>query len=433
MLDRKTRWVVLLLALTGCAQQPRTRTRDRDAQAGGATQEDGSAGPSADGPAVGGRDQGSSQASVDASVEAAVDAPAGAPCPSDQHRCAGECVSNFDVLTCGHSCELCSPPGGALSTCDGQKCDFVCQIGKRCGYGCTTGCCADADCPPQGNLPQRCNSAHQCELRCDPDGRLCQGACLPNTVCCDGTCPGNAACVANACSPTACRPGFRRCSDGCVEVGLAGRRACCEDRECGRCQMCSNGVCHLQAPGPDRKDDCHNPRACLTGECDAQGLCVKLVGTICAGPDIIFCGKNGGQDERCPNNQCAVDHCLDCGGLGQSCCGFGHHCNTGLSCQNDPAGADKPPVCRPCGATGQPCCEGLTCGTNLTCKGYPYICEPCGAAGQTCCENDTCSGATLACNSSSRCEACGDRNQLCCPQRRCNSSALTCQTDRCGL
>ena len=59
-------------------------------------------------------------------------------CAASQHRCAGVCVSNGDVATCGANCTACVVPMNGTATCDGTNCGIACNAGfAMLGANCT--------------------------------------------------------------------------------------------------------------------------------------------------------------------------------------------------------------------------------------------------------------------------------------------------------
>lgn len=69
-------------------------------------------------------------------------------CDEGFHRCAGVCVSDLDVLTCGTSCEPCPAPPDATPICELGQCDFVCNEFFAL---CEDACCRTG-CPPGQTL-----------------------------------------------------------------------------------------------------------------------------------------------------------------------------------------------------------------------------------------------------------------------------------------
>lgn len=58
-------------------------------------------------------------------------------CPSGQHLCSGQCVSDSSTQSCGGSCVPCPVPANAVATCSGGTCGFTCNSGySRCGNAC---------------------------------------------------------------------------------------------------------------------------------------------------------------------------------------------------------------------------------------------------------------------------------------------------------
>ena len=96
---------------------------------------------------------------------------AGCSCPAGTHDCAGTCMSNTSVTSCGTSCNsTCTGPSNGISygtpTCDGTSCGLSCVSGRTpcgsacldlqtdpgncgsCGHDCLGGTCAGGACQP---------------------------------------------------------------------------------------------------------------------------------------------------------------------------------------------------------------------------------------------------------------------------------------------
>jgi hypothetical protein len=85
-----------------------------------------------------------------------------ATCPTGNHVCSGQCVTNNSVQTCGASCTAC-PAGPANSTvsCDGTKCVNTCNAPY---VACTSGCCTSCQSSPDVcTAPDWCQPNQVCQ------------------------------------------------------------------------------------------------------------------------------------------------------------------------------------------------------------------------------------------------------------------------------
>lgn len=249
-------------------------------------------------------------------------------CPTGTHDCQGVCADNRSVNSCGTTaCAPCPAPAGARATCDGTRCDFVCETGKRCtptATTCVTGCCSNADCMAPARQVGTCNTAtNTCSFRCADEYKPCGSDCIPRAGCCDD-CPGDFNCVNNTCSTTACRTGYKRCGAGCVP-----NAACCPSAE-----VCFNGM----------DDDCDGNVDCADTDCGPAAMCVP---TASAGFAI---GVQVPANQACPagytasskvvnRNLTAPNDCTGC-----SCTHVATRCRPvgqahGTTCDSDPVGS----------------------------------------------------------------------------------------------
>jgi hypothetical protein len=78
-------------------------------------------------------------------------------CAMGFHQCAGACVSDLDVDTCGASCNPCPAPPSSTPTCNAGVCDFICDDDfERCDD-----VCCPTSCPPGEILfEQSCAAFH---------------------------------------------------------------------------------------------------------------------------------------------------------------------------------------------------------------------------------------------------------------------------------
>lgn len=99
------------------------------------------------------------------------------PCGSGRHRCAGACVSNDAIESCGSSCSPCPAPHSGRATCDGEACGIACDI----SYTACDDLCIDlrTDHENCGG----CGAAFACTA-----DELCQaGKCVSTSGCSDGS------------------------------------------------------------------------------------------------------------------------------------------------------------------------------------------------------------------------------------------------------
>ena len=192
----------------------------------------------------------------------------GATCAAGYHLCAGVCVLNASLATCGAGCAPCPAPANAVATCDGRACGFACNAGFHlCDGACLSnlavGSCGAA-CGPCAVPP---GAAATC------DGRVCGFACGAGLGNCDAD-------ATNGCETdlrvTAVHCGA--CGRPCAAV--AGARAVCVAGACGF--ACDAGLADCDRnPANGCETDARwsvtncgaCARACATGEVCAMGAC----------------------------------------------------------------------------------------------------------------------------------------------------------------
>lgn len=382
-------------------------------------------------------------------------------CPAGTHNCQGVCANNNAVNSCGTSCMPCPTPGGGSATCDGTKCDFTCQTGKKCASVCGT-CCADADCGPRGNQVATCDTAaHECKYACPANlPQLCGGTCIASGACCtDANCPaqggkigrcdtstrtcsyscasdmkpcgagcipmggcctdtecsGNFSCQNNSCSTTVCRGGFTLCAGQCIAPG-----ACCQNSDCGLCKKCVSNACQNQI-GEDVKNECTQSPASSCGDegtCDGNGGCKKWsAGTTCQTQTcsggrftpVRQCNGSGtctaATAQSCSGNLgCNGNDCRSTCTIDADCVSNQFYCSSG-SCVMKKAGGQSCTANTANQCTSGNCVDGVCCNT-ASCP----ACRSCGAGG-TCTVTTPYGGedfsAPTTCTGNKRCDRSG--------------------------
>lgn len=309
-------------------------------------------------------------------------------CGAGKHACAGACVDNTAVATCGQSCSPCTAPQGGTATCDGTSCGFTCggATPKKCAAAniciAMSGCCTNADCPT--------NAGGQTGT-CDTGTHMCSYACPAGTTSC--TAGGTTTCIPST--------------------------GCCTNMDCtGSCMACNTTTRTCAAvKGMD------DPTGRCAGTCDAGGVCKAKQGQSCTAATQCVTGNCA--DGVCCNSACSGS-CEFCNGTTPGTCSF----VSGAPRAGHPA----------CGGTGT--CAGTCDGTKAACKmpGAETACRAascsngtqtnaatcngagtCPASTTTPCGNYTCNGTTT-CNTS-----CTNVNQ-CVANTICNApSCLKCQ------
>jgi hypothetical protein len=349
----------------------------------------------------------------------ATTAPCDVNCAPGTHDCNGVCANNNQVGSCGSSCVACPlPPPGGYATCDGTKCDFACERGKRCDNKCGDccsdndcpplpgkvvscdlatlkcravcpagqvdcngqcipmgGCCKDTDCPMTDGKVGKCDSSsRKCEYMCAADSKPCGGKCIPLNACCDDkACNGNFACVNNSCSNSVCQAGFKLCNGACIPDSR-----CCDDRECGANRACRSGMCVTTCtPGAS----CNLGRPCRAGRISCENGAPVCVDN---GPDDAKAGCPGGN--HCRNGACVSD-CVS----GQACTQGIGPCRRGTTFCASPTSQAE---CRDGGADD----SRQTCGGGQTCSGGKCI-TPCQGGGSCTDGIAACRKGTWVCNS----------------------------------
>ncbi|MDP1918147.1 MAG: hypothetical protein Q8L14_18020 [Myxococcales bacterium] len=378
-------------------------------------------------------------------------------CGSNQHACAGACVDNTSVATCGSSCSACPGTSNGSATCNGTTCGLQCNAsyhlcgGTTCASNSSTSTCGSSctPCPSPMNGIATCNGT-TCGVQCSPGFHQCGGVCVSNasTATCGGSCtacvpPANATSTCNGTScDFVCNAGYARSGTTCVRNDTP---ACCTSAAtcpavctapangtavCGPGRTCDftcainytkqNGACLLNespaccgvacatcAAGP-----ANSVPACLQGACDFAcnaGFAKNLAGTACV-PNLTAacCTSSSVCPAPCPSDANGV---AGCGTTGQ--CTLS--CNVGfVACGGVCVPATSPTSCGASCATcaapvnGTATCDGTSCG--FTCAVGFHRC------GQACARDDapeTCGASCTPCaapaNSTATCSggACG--------------------------
>ncbi|MCC6791426.1 MAG: hypothetical protein IT336_07075 [Thermomicrobiales bacterium] len=251
-------------------------------------------------------------------------------CACDQgfHACAGTCVSDQDVATCGTSCQPCPSSICSPATCDG----------RQCGRAPIAGCCAHDG---------ECDDGNPCSTdTCDPTTRTCAHTNAPSSTTCDGgSCCGGACCQppANA-SPTcaggtcgfACDAGFHRCGDRCVsddDVAHCGASCTACPTDPHGTATCVGGTCGI---------------ACDSGFHACNGQCVNNSNVATCGARCAPCPSGSHATATCDGATCGLqcdagwancdaDPSTGCEtqlGTTTDCAGCGDACPAGFQCFN---------------------------------------------------------------------------------------------------
>lgn len=388
----------------------------------------------------------------------------GQMCTATQHNCSGTCVDNNSILHCGGLCDACTAPAGGTPTCDGTRCDFTCGTMRKCPTKCTTGCCADADCPPMAGMAGRCDtSTNTCNYSCATGFKPCgAGTCIPMANCCTAsdcagtcrTCSAAGACVAvtnaddtDSCPGTCDATGACKSKRGqtCMTGGgcitgttCAPDGICCNTACTGSCEACDIagqlGTCTPVASGNPHgnRASCAGTNATCAGTCAglASGQCsfpVRACGTaMCSGVDFVDVGMCSGGNCTQPAARACAGNLICSGSACKTSCMSNADCRTGLLCVNGacqstcPAGLTNcsgtcvnlqtdPAHCGSCTATAcnGTCQSGVCCGVGLTnCSG---VCVDLTSDDKHC---GACSGGNTDCTLSGRAIA-HCRNSLC--------------------
>ena len=198
-------------------------------------------------------------------------------CPAGSHDCAGSCVDDGSVDSCGVSCTPCrTTVAHSSATCDAGSCGFTCDaLYTRCRDVCVDTLSDPANC---GKCGTSCSGGERCVAGfcvCPLGTHDCSGSCVSNIslsscglLACDSPCPGP---VSGSGTPTCdglacgirCTSGTL-CSKACVDTDT-------DTSHCGSCstvctagKRCVSGSCEC----PSGTHSC--PSGCVSDSSDAS-------------------------------------------------------------------------------------------------------------------------------------------------------------------
>ena len=275
--------------------------------------------------------------------------------------CSSACGSGVESCRAGQWIN-CTAPAPRPEVCDAIDNDCDGEADEELERECASEC---------GTAIQTCSvgdwgecSVPEAETEvCDGNDNDCDGV-VDNNV----DCPGTAECINGDCR--------EECQDGECPRGLICTDGFCLPEpcaECNSCEVCVAGECMDPCAGVD----CGENGLCLNGEC-FEGTCYELGCNsceVCTGGECI---PNDCLGVVCPGDQlCRLGVCeptcldIDCPG--------GQRCVSG-SCVDDPCAEVS------CPAEGEVCaegvcvddpCEEVECGDGFTCVGGDCAEDPC--------------------------------------------------------
>jgi hypothetical protein len=381
-------------------------------------------------------------------------------CPTNQHLCAGACVSDDDPKTCGTACSRCSDPVGGTATCVAKSCSGECPSGKKLCHGtcidmaaaCTATCaagthaCGDlcpsntdvtacgtmcSSCPvPPGASQASCDGT-KCDFTCGPGthrcGMACAGdssilACGSGCVACPTSPNGTATCQSGTCALT-CATSYHLCGTTCAsnaDVKTCGTSCdACPSITGGTPACLPNGTCSGTCP-PGKKlcaGTCIDSATacagvCPTGSHDCGGVCSQNTSiATCGASSCMACTPPTGGTSTCDGTKCDFT------------CNNGYHkCGTTCAADNDANACGAACTKCPTDAKGTAVCSGGACG--IVCQQGYHQCPPntgpcvantltssCGQTSCSACAVPT--GGTATCDGLSCGRQCPAGNQVC--------------------
>ncbi|HXJ22706.1 MAG TPA: hypothetical protein VMT03_20985 [Polyangia bacterium] len=332
--------------------------------------------------------------------------------PATQHACAGVCVSNSSIATCGSRCDACTPPAGGTATCDGTSCGFTCggSTPKQCLAAgicvASSGCCSNTDCPTNaGGQTGTCDTGtHTCNYACSGSTKSCTTGsttvCIPTTGCCTNTdCTGTCmTCDATSHTCVAAKSmddPNGRCAGTCDSTGA--------------CKSKQGQTCNTVAAG------------CISGTtCSPDGYCCDSACTgSCVACDLV--GHQGTCTNLAANTAPHTNH-SPCTGSGSTC---GGSCNGSGACSY-PTGSCGSPMCSGTGIVQAGTCSQGTCNMpavqacagDLVCSAN--VCKTSCTADADCLSTDFCADGTchlravqIACGGRTTCALLTDNSIWC--------------------
>jgi hypothetical protein len=257
-------------------------------------------------------------------------------CATGHHLCAGACLSDFSVESCGSACSPCPTIPNADPTCDGSRCAQQCKFGF---HDCSGQCLADESADSCGTRCTPCSrptngsatcDGFSCGIQCNPGYHDCGGQCLPDASVdsCGSSCSpcptrpnSTRTCIAGVCG-VSCTAGYGDCdgslANGCESSFATSLEHCggC-DRACSAANVstpaCAGGNCtgscepgfancdsDLRSNGceTDLRTDvqncgtcnrtCPSNQRCVNGTCSTCNSAVLLLGdTVTAGNNAM--------------------------------------------------------------------------------------------------------------------------------------------------
>jgi hypothetical protein len=306
-------------------------------------------------------------------------------CPAGLHACAGRCVDDRAVATCGVACEPCPAITGGEATCDGSRCGVTCPAGKKA-------CMSSSSCIGMDEA---------CDGSCPAGKNACNGVCVAatdKTACgaactaCPTSAAGTASCDGSQCA-LACNPGFHLCANECKSdtspESCGASCTPCKPAEGGGA-ACVNGACQATCPagttlcrGTGKCQATGTPcdGTCPTGKHECGGNCVDAKDVNSCGTSCTPCPTPANADATCDGKTC-----------GFKCRAGFHLC--GDQCKPDNSTASCGTQCAPCAApmNGSATCAAGACG--LRCDDGFHLC------GNQCRSNsdaDACGAACMKC------------------------------------